>query len=241
MIIKKVNGCTICFSQKSDGDLAFINMSKEEITSEWKKICKKNGLSIAEPFFLKQVHGSEIIFPGKKLSESSHFQGEADALITDQEDVTLGVFTADCLPVIIIGEKTIAAVHAGWKSTRLDITGKTINKILAMENILPSQITVFMGPCIGSCCLELGDEVAEMFDSTDKSYTSAFSKGKKWHLDLRGLNTMQALSKGIPFHKIQQENDCTKCQPDTYFSYRGDKGRSGSMFSFVARSKNLFQ
>ncbi|MBF0542806.1 MAG: polyphenol oxidase family protein [Candidatus Riflebacteria bacterium] len=234
MRLEKIENITIGFSERKDGDLSFWKMTDDVFRKTWQKICKENHLDIPEPCFLKQVHENSIISVTNPAL--SGLLGEADALLSSCNKITLGIFTADCLPVIIFGEKSICAIHAGWKSTRMNITGYSIAKMAEIEGSSPSNLKLFMGPCIGSCCLEMGDEIPIFFDESDRSFRGAFSHGRKWHLDLRGLNCMQAISRGIKPSNISHHNDCTKCKVNSFFSFRGDEGRSGSMFSFISRN-----
>lgn len=220
------------FSDREDGDLWFPGMSAEALDSAWKKLCERIGMSLPVPFFVNQVHGSEL----RQIASNSRpgSQGEADGVFTDLGNVTLGVFTADCLPFLAAGKRWITAVHAGWKSTRLDISGKAVRELVGRGESA-ADLRGFIGPCIGSCCLELGDEVPPTFIERDAASAGAFSHGRKWHLDLRGLNIMQVMRAGLSADRVGHVHTCTKCGVDRYFSYRAEHGRQGSMFSFIVR------
>ena len=220
------------FSDRSDGDLNFYATNKAEIQNNWNYLAQKVGLSSKLPFYVNQVHQSEIV---QVTSESSSptSQIEADGLITNQHQIAIGVFTADCCPVLISSPKVVSATHAGWKSTLKNICSKTISKYNEFFGITPGELTAFIGPCIGQCCFELGDEVYEMFISKNLEWKQFFIKKGKWHLDLRALNRFQLEKAGIPHNKIIDLNECTYCMQDKYFSYRRMKKRNGSMFSFI--------
>jgi len=222
------------FSERADGDLGFYRQHRETAEAAWQDLDVVRDAGLKAPFWVTQIHGKAIheVTAGSQPGD----QGDGDALVTAERGLPIGVFTADCLPVLIWSGLAVAAVHAGWKGTRSDIVGHTIGVLSDRFGVEPASMNVAMGPCIGSCCLELGDEVPPMFCDADEGFMGFFSHGARWHLDLRGLNTAQCLRRGVRLENIRQVNDCTMCLPERYFSYRGQKGRQGSLFSFVLRA-----
>ena len=220
------------FSDRSDGDFNFYAPNKEEIENNWNNLTQKLGLSTKLPHFVNQVHQSDIV----EVSTNTSFptpQTKADGLITNLPRTPIGVFTADCCPVLISSSKAVSATHAGWKSTCQSISSKTVLKHQNIFGTTPSELTAFIGPCIGQCCFELGDEVYEKFVTENKEWEIFFTRKEKWHLDLRALNRYQLEKAGIPQNQIIDLNECTFCMQDKYFSYRRMKKRNGSMFSFI--------
>lgn len=220
------------FSDRDDGDLWFPGMSIEALTRAWKSVCERIGQALPLPRFLTQVHGNKLVAVDQGTNTGN--LGEADGLLAQGANVPVGVFTADCLPLLLAGKHWIGAVHAGWKSTRLDISGVAARELIARGE-QAENLHGFIGPCIGSCCLELGDEVPPTFIEPDPASAAAFSHGRKWHLDLRGLNALQLMRAGVQAENIGHVHTCTKCRVDRYFSYRAEGGRHGSMFSFIVR------
>ncbi len=222
---------TLGFSSAEDGDLSFYLMPDDQISQVWKNIPQIKSLSLKEPAFVQQVHRDEIL---NLQTAGSFLRGTADAVYTRLLDQPVGVFSADCLPLIIFSEKACAAVHAGWRGTLLDIAGKTVMKFVA--NGCPADsLKAFIGPCIGQCCLEMGEEVFEEFQAYDQSYSDFFQKREKWHLNLRELNRYQLERAGVMPEKILVDSACTFCLEKEFFSFRRQKRRNGSMFSFVVR------
>lgn len=221
------------FSDRADGSLDFHDRTPEAAARLWTSLPAVAGLDLPPPRFAHQVHGTTLLSVTSDASPG--IQGKADALMTSAPRLPVGVFTADCLPVLVVAGTAVMAVHAGWKGTRQNITGRSIAALAAASGCPPARMQVFMGPCIGSCCLELGDEVVAEFRSTDAGTLGCFSHGARWHLDLRGLNVIQCLERGVPRAAIVHVNDCTKCLSDRYFSYRQMRGRNGTQFSFIAR------
>jgi len=224
----------IGFSELPDGDFSDLWKGDPLSGTRWEAVGKLAGVSLAFPRFAHQIHGNEII---EVLSSAPvGLQGDGDALWSRATGIPLGIFTADCLPIMISGQRGVAAVHAGWKSTRLDIAGKIVRHFVEVLEEKPHELKIFMGPCIGACCLDLGDEVPPTFFERDSAYAACFSHGKKWHLDLRALNSVQCLQHGVSPNQIRHVNFCTKCHPERYFSFRRQGGHKGSMFSFIVRT-----
>jgi purine-nucleoside/S-methyl-5'-thioadenosine phosphorylase / adenosine deaminase len=105
--------------------------------------------------FATQVHGRSIVTaaePGR--------HGEADALVTETPGLALTVATADCVPIVIEGDGVVAVVHAGWRGARAGIVDATLRAIGKTGHVAARAA---IGPAIGPCCYEVGDEVAAEF------------------------------------------------------------------------------
>lgn len=234
MHLFRLPGIVAGFSERTDGSLNFLDRPADGQRLLWESLAVVAPLGLTPPRFATQVHQTRVLTV-TDASPAGH-QGEGDALLTALPGQPVGVFTADCLPVLIAAGPAVMAVHAGWKGTRQDITGKAVAALHAASGVPPVDMQVLMGPCIGSCCLELGDEVAAAFRANDERDLACFSRGAagKWRLDLRGLNVIQCLERGVPRAHIRHVHDCTRCLPDRYFSYRQMRGRNGTQFSFIA-------
>jgi len=237
MRIIRAGTIVACFSERSDGNLFLSGMGSPDFPAKWQSFKTVAETGIDLPRFATQVHGTAI----HEVTTASPIgnQGEGDALVTRMVKKPIGVFTADCLPILLWGDDVQAAIHAGWKGTNRNIVGETVTLLKRKYDVVAGALHVAMGPCIGQCCLEVGEEVVESFQQVDSAYLAAFSRGTKWHLDLRALNVIQCLEAGIKLMNIGHVNDCTMCNPEKYFSYRYQHERSGSMFSFVFRLSSL--
>ena len=233
MRVFAVESALVAFSSRHDGNLGFYRMSDAQALEIWQNLDLVVENKLAGVRYLRQVHGAELRIITE--ADAPGLCGEADAVATDRPDVPVGVFTADCLPILAVGRRSVAAIHAGWKSTLAGICARSVEALQDQFQELPQDVQLFFGPCIGCCCLEMGEEVPEQFRAADQAFLGAFSRGIKWHLDLRGLNVMQALTAGVPMGNMTHVNDCTKCRTDDYYSYRDSAQREGSMFSFVVR------
>ncbi|MBU1668063.1 peptidoglycan editing factor PgeF [bacterium] len=155
-----------------------------------------------------------------------------DALISNQKNIMLTILTADCVPILLFDpqQQVIAAIHAGWKGTKLAIAFKTVKKMQAAFNCNPKDILAGIAPSIGKCCYEVDWNVAQHFEHIENAYDN---KGEKQMLDLPHINKIQLLNAGLPTENIEMSNICTACEVDDYFSYRKESGCSGRFMSMI--------
>jgi YfiH family protein len=172
---------------------------------------------------LRQVHGAAVA--------RAPWDGtpEADAAVAAQPGLVLGIQTADCLPVLLVDPRRgfVAAAHAGWRGTAAGVTRQAVGELLARGS-RPFDLVAALGPCIGRCCYEVGDELRAAFGPEG----AAGASGRP-HLDVRAANVRQLLEEGLRAEAIRHLPDCTHCHPDLYHSYRRDGVGSGRMISFV--------
>jgi len=157
----------------------------------------------------------------------------SDALITDVAGVMLAILTADCVPILLLDPKksVVAAVHAGWKGTQLEIVLKTVRKMVETYGTHPADILAGIAPAIGQCCYEVDEEVAKHF--YEESRQSVVPKGKKYMLDLPAINREQLLHAGLLEAHIEMSGICTACEVESFFSYRKEQGCSGRFMSLI--------
>ena len=160
-----------------------------------------------------------------------------DALITNQTDVVLTILTADCVPILLFDptQNVIAAIHAGWKGTKLEIVKKTVDKMIQVFGSKPQDIIAGIGPSIGACCYEVGKNVADHFSHIPHAYTP---KDTKYMLNLPYINRQQLLHAGLNEQHIEMSNTCTACEVDRFFSYRQENGCSGRFMSIIVLQSN---
>ena len=157
---------------------------------------------------------------------------DCDALITQEKKVILTILTADCVPILLYDPKkeVVAAVHAGWKGTQTEIVAKTVLKMQELFDSQAEDIVAAVAPSIGSCCYEVGEDVAKHFFDTPDAFTK---KGDKYMLDLPYINKYQLLNVGLTESNIEMSGVCTACEVEHYFSYRKEQGCSGRFMSMI--------
>lgn len=183
----------------------------------------------------KMVHGdilanADILFNDHHM-QALHEPEGADAIFSQRPDGILAVTMADCLTALIFDpvQKTIAAVHAGWRGTKLEILAKTLKYLSAQGLIKPKDTWVAFGPCLRAESLEIGEDVAAQLDAR-----FILRKAGKFYFDMPAANKNQALQLGIPDHQIRDMGGNTMEEPELYFSYRRDGPASGRLAAFIS-------
>ena len=180
---------------------------------------------------LKQVHSGVVQIMDDTSAASDAVEG--DAAITSLPGVLLGVQTADCVPVLLADRhaRVVAAVHAGWRGTAARIVELAVAALGRHYVVPPEEIFAVVGPQIGMCCYEIGEDVAEQFDEP-----GLLERRAEWprpHLNLAEANRRQLLEAGVPEAQIETSSLCTRCRDDLFFSYRREGARTGHMLSVV--------
>jgi YfiH family protein len=158
--------------------------------------------------WLKQIHSATV------HSAVAGLGGEGDALWTQKKNLALCIYTADCLPVLLAGRETVAAAHAGWRGV---VGGILPNTVRALPED-PRTLSAWIGPAIGPCCFEVGDEVAlEIAQATDPSVILPGKKDRP-HVDLWRGAEIQLRELGVS--RIETLRLCTFCQASRLHSYR---------------------
>ena len=176
---------------------------------------------------LTQVHGATVV--------EAPWEGapEADAAVAAAPGWVLGVKTADCLPVLLVDPRRqlVAAIHAGWRGTAAGVAARAVDALVA-HGSRPEHMVAALGPGIGPCCYEVGEELRAAFGPRGAAFFRPGPNGRP-HLDVRAANVRQLLEAGLLPETIHHVADCTRCRSDLYHSYRRDGKAAGRMVSFV--------
>lgn len=167
----------VAFGTARDGDARSDQRSRRSISS---------ALGISDAWALiDQVHGSTVL----AVKAPGH-HGEADGLFTVEEGLPLAVATADCVPVAILGDGATAVVHAGWRGVAAGVVTQALSQF-AEHKVRPTSAV--LGPHIGSCCYEVGDEVVEAiggYSATTSWGTTSVSLADAIVHQLEGISTL---------------------------------------------------
>ena len=147
-----------------------------------------------------------------------------DALISNAKNIIMGISTADCIPVIVYDpvHHAAAAIHAGWKGTRLRIVSKTLQEMQKVYDTNPSDCTAAIGPGISQDSFEVGQEVVDAFVEGGFEMDDYVIMKKKPHIDLKALNKYQLTSMGLKDNNIIVSDIDTFTDVD-YFSARREQ------------------
>lgn len=189
------------------------------------------GEKIEDFYSIKQVHGNAVVHLKNNNFDKSMIE-EADAVMTDVAGVAIGVRTADCLPMLMVDPKhhAVAAVHAGWKGTELNIACTTLEAMSGAFGSHPEDIKVVFGPCIRECCYKVGEEFLRIF-SNDTTYKEGYP-----YFNLPGANLRQLQAAGVNLKNVSDGGICTCCQKG-FYSYRRNKEKAGRMLHLILLRK----
>lgn len=194
----------------------------------------KSNLMMLKPLFnlkdigyLKQIH-SNLVY---------NYDGEihqGDGIITNRKNVGIGVFTADCVPILIYDsvKEVIAAVHSGWKGTINEICTNTLTKLKSEYGSKMKDLRAIIGPHNRGCCYEIGEDLKALFSEKETYKDLEIIKDNKLNLEKCIIRQLEA--NGIQKENIITTNICTYCGSEyNMYSYRKQKEDSGRMFSFI--------
>lgn len=176
-----------------------------------------------------QVHGAAVVRAPRATSWREC--DACDALWSEGRGHALAIKIADCLPVTMIDaeRRVVANVHSGWRGAAQRITAITIDTIARESPFRAAEAHAWLGPSIRACCFEVGEEVAEQFDSryVDRSH-------EKPHIDLPAFTREVLLSSGFAAERIDDSELCTRCEGSIFHSYRRDGAGGGRNLQIVA-------
>lgn len=180
-----------------------------------------------EPAWLRQVHSADVV---EAVRGSA---GEADALVTRRPDLALAIVTADCVPLLIAGGRAgegreLAAVHAGWRGIAKRIAPAAVERLASR----PAEMTAWLGPAIGKCCYEVGEDVAGQVTlgaGAERGILFPGPRGRP-HLDLAAAVESQLREAGV--ERIHRLDRCTRCDP-MLRSYRREGPSAGRNLALI--------
>ncbi len=224
---------------QSRGAFASLNLSQfvgddpGDVSANWRRLraALPDGIQVAR---VNQVHGNEVRWVTRANVEE---RPAADGMITTDPGIVLGIFTADCVPVLMVasGRRIACALHAGWRGV---IAGIASNGVRAMTQAgaRPDEINAALGPSIGPCCFEVDADLADRFIREIPSARDHARAGRpgKANLNLRAIVRDQLIVCGLSPDAIDCVGQCTRCASDQFFSRRAAGGATtGLQMSFV--------
>lgn len=186
--------------------------------------------------WIQQVHGTSVFRAGSKPASTLP---QADALFTSSPGIALGILTADCLPVLFCSDdgSEIAIAHAGWRG----LLGGVLENTLHDFRQAPAAIRTWLGPAIGPCHFEVGEEVRRAFltqasadavSATEEAFRLSDLPGK-YFADLYQLARIRLRRQGV--RHISGDVRCTSCDHDEFYSYRVSR-QTGRFATLVFKS-----
>lgn len=232
MIRWEIEGYEVAFTTRrggvSEGPFASLNLGRksgDDVTraDENRRIaCTAIGADAEKLALNYQVHSDRV------LRAEPAMRGEhADGLWTDEPGLPVLAMSADCLPIVLArvdaSRPAIAVLHAGWRGLLAGIVSSGVRALGG------GDLAAAIGPAIGPCCYEVGEEVAEPFRERFGDDVVRDGRLDLWASAERAL-------RAAAVERIHRLDRCTSCEPETFFSHRRDAGRTGrqGVIAYVA-------
>lgn len=195
------------------------------------RVRRAAGLADAPLLTVKQVHGSTVLFLG--AGEAPPPGAQADGLVSERSDALVGVYVADCVPVLLARAdgRRVAAVHAGWRGLVAGVLPR------ALELLGPGARLAAIGPCLSPARFEVGPEVEDAFTRAGLAAAIRPRPGARACIDLRAAARAQLAGAGVEL--VDTSERCTYGEPEEFFSYRrdvthGGRARTGRLAALIA-------
>ncbi|MCD5401567.1 peptidoglycan editing factor PgeF [candidate division NPL-UPA2 bacterium] len=224
-------------------DLGFGRRKREEVLKDRRKVCQVLGINFLLLTAGEQVHGARVVKAGEEERGRGTLNSEGairqtDGFISNVPGVPLTILTADCVPIFILDpvRKAIGLVHAGWKGTLCRMTERVVTMMEEEYGSRPEELIVALGPSIGPCCYQVGEEVVTAFRERFPDWPSFISSklaGERWTLDLWEATRLQLMRVRVKDDNIINSQMCTSCHNDVFFSRRRDGSPTGRMMSLM--------
>jgi hypothetical protein len=228
----EIDGYEVAFTTRvggvSEGPYSSLNLGRKsgdipERADENRRImCEAIGADLDKLALNYQVHSDRV------LRAVAGRRGEhADGLWTDEPGLPILAMSADCLPIALARadatQPAIAVLHAGWKGLLAGIVASGANAIGS------GALAAAIGPGIGPCCYEVGEDVAAPF--RERFGDDVVQDGR---LDLWASAERALRAAGV--ERVDRFDRCTFCEPESFFSHRRDAGRTGrqGVIAYVA-------
>ncbi len=185
------------------------------------------------------MHGAAAAVAGPQAA-SQWTTPEADVIVCGHPELVIGVRVADCAPILLADSRRMAvgAVHAGWRGTLQGAAQAGVAALRREFGSEPADLVAAIGPCLGVCCGEVGEEVVRAFRLAghgERSLDRWFSVGPggRWHLNLARANRDQLADAGLRPSSIHTAGLCTRSFPGIFHSYRAAGVHAGRMAALI--------
>jgi len=225
------------------GNVGFAGAPLHEVVCNRERWWRAIGLDWQRTVFARQVHGTTILTVtaqdagrGARLPDTA--LPSSDGLATAEVELPLAVLCADCAPILLYDpvNHVAGALHAGWRGTVDGIAVHAVQTLRAAFGTDPDRLLVGIGPTIGPCCYEVGDEVIEGWSALGigRAARAVTRVGGHWRFDLVTANRLALESAGVAARNIEVAGICTRCRSDEWFSHRAARAGTALPGHFAA-------
>ncbi|HUK33939.1 MAG TPA: peptidoglycan editing factor PgeF [Vicinamibacterales bacterium] len=230
-----------------------------DVRGGWEEVAAAAGVAPGQLRHLHQVHGCDVAMY-RRGNTSSGDPPKADITLTDDGSLALAVQTADCLPLLVVDRATraVAAAHAGWRGLAGGVPAKVVIEMASALHGRAEDLLVAIGPAIGPCCYEVGEDVRSKFvdgwplKETDRWFRvepaalainpslRSLAPGRRadrWFFDIWTCvrDTLEQI--GVDRENIFTANLCTASHESLFCSYRRDGAVAGRMAAVIKSRK----
>jgi YfiH family protein len=216
--------------------------SDENVTENYRRFCAAAGFDYQTLVASSQDHHTFIRRVGSEHYGNGIWKPKdmqsVDGLITDEPNVTLVTYYADCVPLFFIDpeNRAIGLAHAGWRGTVAQIGREAVTAMQREFGSDPRCLFAAVGPSIGPCCFEVDtpvyDEFRKLTELKPQEFITDDGNGK-YHIDLWEANRRILMNAGIPQDQISVAELCTRCNSDWLFSHRASGGKRGGLAAMM--------
>ncbi|WP_457744325.1 peptidoglycan editing factor PgeF [Sulfurimonas sp.] len=220
ILLKKYPNIRQQYTTKKSGNLAFhVGDEKSNVLLNHAVLAKELDYNLDTLVHMRQIHSNQV----KIITDLDNFDNPptCDALITNKKEIPLMVMVADCAPLLFYDslKNVIAVAHAGRAGAFKNIIKNVIETFSREYNSNPSNISVLVGPSIGVCCYEVGEEI--YLEAKQLKLDFAIERrDNSYFLDIKKILKKQLLEQNIKEENIELSEICNACKEDIFYSYR---------------------
>jgi YfiH family protein len=236
--------------------------SEAEAGAAWREVAEAISVEPAALVRVHQVHGAAAVVPrgdGVRAAPGANDATlpDADIIVSDNPSLALAIQTADCVPLLMADSRTgvVLAAHAGWRGTAARVAARALGAAAQALGSRPGDFVAAIGPSIGACCYEVGEDVRARFEQAGFSSGELarwFVTGPRpsprnpsmaglppaprtghWFFDAWTATRDQLEAAGLPIDRIYAAELCTASHPGAFCSYRRDGAPAGRMAGVI--------
>ena len=253
--MEAAGGITHCFTSRpggvSAGYFSRLNLGRSRnddplcVRENYRRVSEALSLPLEHLALCQQIHSDRVVTVQEEDTLADLYSPtpfEADALITNRPGITLAVFYADCIPVLLYDpiKQVIAAIHSGWRGTALNIAGKALQQMQREFGCDPATVLAAIGPGICPTCFETHTDVPQAMEAEMGSQVLPFVKplpDGKFQVDLKGTIGHTLIQGGILPQHLSTLSLCTGCHPELFWSHRKIGEQRGNQAALISLRK----
>jgi YfiH family protein len=201
------------------------------------------GVANEDVLLVRQVHEASVALASPDRSRPWP-RPEADAIVSNDPSAAIAVRVADCVPIVMAEEsgRVVAAVHAGWRGMAKRVALAAVQSMQARYGVRPERLIAAVGPCIGPCCYEVGEDTHQAFRAAGHhpdllARWFVRQPSGRFHLDLWSAIRDQLEGAGVHPSNIHVAELCTKTHADLLHSFRAAGDGAGRMIGVIKARK----